>query len=500
MKKKTLRICKKKFRFWTWFIVAILGILFGTYPVPADNGNLRTAIVSVLQQNKCPVAGSAIVIRELGCDTPAVALFGDSAMVPASVQKLVTTAIAFEKLKITYTFKTNLYYSGSFDPDSSIVRGDLYIQGRGDPGFTAERLWLFVQHIRHLGVRRINGDLVLDNSFFDTLISAPGYELENTSRAYGSYVDALSANYNCIGIHQRPGKAAGSPIFIELFPRIDRCKIVNTARTFDASSRSGIDVQTASDNTGTKILVSGGMHSDDDPCYTYRKVWQTWQNFGQVIQTLFAENGITLIGNIRHDTVPRALIKKGPFYSFESVPLASHLSDMCKYSNNFVAEMVFKTIAAEVDTLPGTWERGSLIASAWWKERGLPGTPVIVNGSGMGNKNNISAQQLVALLDYVSRQKSYWPEFLASLPQAGVDGTLQKRFVGSPLFGIVRAKTGTINDFGVSSLAGYMLLQNRTYAFAIIFNYSPQSLNMARSWTAQEKILELFFHSLINTQ
>ena len=108
----------------------------------------------------------------------------------------------------------------------------------------------------------------------------------------------------------------------------------------------------------------------------------------------------------------------------------------------------------------------------------------------MGNCNRISAQQLVGLLQYVWNQKVFLPEYLNSFPNAGVDGTLVSRFKESRFKGYLRGKTGTLNDFGVSTLSGYVLLPKGNYAFSILFN-SMNSKYPYINWEMQQKILEL---------
>jgi serine-type D-Ala-D-Ala carboxypeptidase/endopeptidase (penicillin-binding protein 4) len=165
------------------------------------------------------------------------------------------------------------------------------------------------------------------------------------------------------------------------------------------------------------------------------------------------------------------------------------VSDMFKYSSNFTAEILFKSLSARRDTVQGAWNRSSVLVGEWWKEKGLPGKPVIKNGSGMGNTNRMSATQIAALLLHVWEQKSYCPEYIAALPCAGVDGTTKSRFQKSKLKGLVRSKTGTLNDYGVSSLAGYLFLPGKgSYVFAILCNKTGHS--QFEDWGIQEKILE----------
>jgi D-alanyl-D-alanine carboxypeptidase/D-alanyl-D-alanine-endopeptidase (penicillin-binding protein 4) len=196
---------------------------------------------------------------------------------------------------------------------------------------------------------------------------------------------------------------------------------------------------------------------------------------------------------VRKGAVPDSLLSKTPFFVFESEPVYSCIEAMFKYSSNFAAEMLFKTIAAETDSLKsnGSWLKGADVVTKWWIKKGLPGTITVANGSGMGNINRISAYQTVALLDTVWSHKEVMPEFVSALSVSGCDGTIERRFTDSWLKGIVRAKTGTLNDYGVGNLAGYLLLKNKTYAFAIFINNA--GADQMRHWQLQQKLLETVF-------
>jgi D-alanyl-D-alanine carboxypeptidase/D-alanyl-D-alanine-endopeptidase (penicillin-binding protein 4) len=162
---------------------------------------------------------------------------------------------------------------------------------------------------------------------------------------------------------------------------------------------------------------------------------------------------------------------------------------MFKFSSNFAAEMLFKALSARRDSVPGSWDRSAKVTAVWWKERGLPGTPIIKNGSGMGNTNRISPAQTVALLSYVWKQKAWCPEYISALSAGGIDGTLKSRFVKPGLKGLVRGKTGTLNAYGISTLAGYLLPQGRApCAFAIFCIKTGRS--QFDDWVVQEKIIE----------
>lgn len=430
-----------------------------------------------------------VLVKVPGHDSAAVSLNSSRGYNPASVMKLVTGAAALDLLGLQYRFATKVYLDGILDKETGTLDGDLCVRGGGDPGFLVERVWLFVQHLYHRGVREIKGDLVLDDSFFDEEISGPGFGEDGSSRAYEAPVGALSANFNTVVVYVAPGATPGSPVHVTQFPRLKGVKVVSTAKTVAAGKSTGLQVKTEKMDGRTAILVYGSMGLDEEPCYKYRKIRSnTWENFGWMVMGLFEQSDISLRGDMRRERLSDSLTRGEPFYTFESQPLAEFLFNMFKYSSNFAAEMLFKTVAAESDSLPGSWRIGAAAFGEWWRRSNLPGTLTVANGSGMGGGNRLEPRQVVALLERAWRDKEALPEFLHALSVAGVDGTLKSRFAKSRLRGIVRAKTGTLNSRGVSNLAGYVLLPGKTYVFAILVNSREQG--QFSHWTLQQRILE----------
>ncbi len=470
-------------------VIVILACISAIVNTWASDLDIQKEIQSYLKAKKYEGRGIGVVIKDVEEQKELVSVNGSEMLNPASVSKLVTGAAAFELLGTDYQFSTRVFVDGTFDSDSGIINGNLCFYGGGDPGLTAERIWLFAQHLYHLGIREIKGDLLFDDSFFDSVTVGPGFNDDSSSRAYLPLIGALSSSFNSIAIHHRTGTVVGSPVYIDVFPRISGLKIVSTAKTIEPGKSGNIDIKTTATELGTSIIIKGGMALDESPRYTYRKVWQTWETFGGAILAQLNEAGIKVEGKMVHTHLPDSIISKKPFYQFSSEPLSVYLNAMFKYSNNFSSEMIYKTISA-TSGQPGSWSRSSLVIADWWKKNGLPGELQFQNGSGLGDVNRISAEQVVSLLSHVWNQKTYLPEYLSALSVSGVDGTLKSRFKKSELKGIVRGKTGTLNSLNVSSLAGYLLKSGKTYAFAIICNNVGSG--QYDNWMIQEGILEEF--------
>jgi D-alanyl-D-alanine carboxypeptidase/D-alanyl-D-alanine-endopeptidase (penicillin-binding protein 4) len=171
----------------------------------------------------------------------------------------------------------------------------------------------------------------------------------------------------------------------------------------------------------------------------------------------------------------------------KTAPLSESVKGMFKFSNNFIAEMVLLTLTAKVSKKPADWENASRTMTDWWEEK-FPksGKISVVNGSGMGNRNRCSANQIADLLNYASKQNWFY-EYISMMPIAGVDGTLSSRFKNTELKGNLRAKTGTINDFGVSSLAGYFSAGGELYSTVFIAN--DRTTSQYSKWMLSEQLI-----------
>ncbi|MCY3724464.1 MAG: D-alanyl-D-alanine carboxypeptidase/D-alanyl-D-alanine-endopeptidase [Candidatus Poribacteria bacterium] len=204
---------------------------------------------------------------------------------------------------------------------------------------------------------------------------------------------------------------------------------------------------------------------------------------GHLLKTALTEKGIHVPDKIVSGTVPsdaRSIAKH------LSPPLTDILRLMNKPSDNWIAELVFKTIGAEVMGEPGTWKKGrEAIAEFLGEIMDEPPIHRFVDGSGLSRYNLLNAELLTRLLVHIYHNFEVMPEFLASLPIAGVDGTLKNRMQGVSAEKVLRAKTGTLS--GVSALAGYTVTaDDEVFAFGILISHYIGPARSARS--IQDKI------------
>jgi D-alanyl-D-alanine carboxypeptidase/D-alanyl-D-alanine-endopeptidase (penicillin-binding protein 4) len=404
---------------------------------------------------------------------------------PASNTKIFTSAAALARLGSDYRWVTEVYVDSL--PVGGVLRGPLTIRGKGDPSLTSERLWEVALELWHQGLREVKGDLILDDSYFDQVFEGPGWDQDRTDRAYMAPISALATNFGAFGIYVTPADHAGAKANVEIEPMSPYFKLDNRVTTVAHRKRlRHLATTGAPGSDGWHVVVTGTVPVDQPTSTLWRRVGDPTIYTGETFKQILAQRGIKVTGRVK-----RGL--KGPnarlYYSSESEELDLVVRHLNKHSSNFIAEMLLKTLGAEVSGPPGSWPNGvSAIEDFLAKDIGIPrGTYVMKNGSGLNDVNRFSADQVVRVLAYLYPRVTLAPEYLASLGIAGKDGTLRFRMQDTPAAGRVRAKTGTLEN--VSALSGYAeSLSGHHFAFSILINDFPTSV---RQVTAAEDALAI---------
>lgn len=403
----------------------------------------------------------------------------DKLLIPASVTKLITSAAALAAFSPKHTFQTRTYYTGNRTDD--VIKGDLIIVGDGDPFLVSEKLWQFAADVRHLGVKKITGNIIIDNSLFDDMIrDAPRVNSEAASdHAYDAPVTALGVNFNTMGIAMAPSQKAGSIAIAELDPYdIPGVTVRNTLKTVQSGKSIHVTRQSHK-GSDSNLIVTGNIALGQKMTRLYRSVDDPVKVSGELIRAFLAKEGVHIEGSVKEGVLPKGAT---PLVDIDSFDVAYIVKGLNHFSNNYIADVMQKRLAAAFPDKgapdrpgSGTTAGGSVVLSRFLREDvGVKDPFAIFNASGLDPKNRLTARQLVAVLSYMETRFDLFPDFLASLPAAGWGGTLARRFNGSTreLEGIVRAKTGTLSaPVSVSSLAGYLRHpRHGLVAFAVIEN------------------------------
>ena len=384
---------------------------------------------------------------------------------PASNQKILTTAVAFAQLGPDYRFRTT-FATRARVVEGSLV-GDLIVIGRGDPSVsTAMRTDALVplrevaDSLAARGIRRISGRLVEGGDVFPGPNIGATWEWDDLDAAYGAGVDQLILNEGFARVVTRGGASAGSPATVTTSPSAIYPPVRNAAITVEAPSDAAVRadssrrprIRVVRDTLTGGIVVTGSVAVGDssiatislrDPAFAYLTA----------LREALVSRGIPVDGGIGTRLADSALAGLDTVLVTESPPLREILPVLSKPSQNQIAEILFRTLGLE-RTGVGSPDSGRRVVErqllAWGA---APDGFVVKDGSGLSRHNLVSPETIIRVLDAM-RRDSLFTQYEASFPVAGVDGTLERRMRGTPAEGNVRAKTGTLT--GARSLSGYV--------------------------------------------
>lgn len=427
---------------------------------------LPDVVKRVLVRYKIPETAVSAYVAQVGSTTPVLAVNAGVPRNPASVVKLVTTYSALEALGPAYQWRTEAFADGRLADGE--LKGDLLLKGYGDPYLVTERVWLLARELRNRGLRTIDGDLVIDDSWFAREELDPGAFDGQPYRAYNALPNALLVNFQDVDFTFRPDAERGR-VQIVAAPALANLDIRNRMRLIRGrcgSGKSSISMVVGNDYTHPQVTFSGALASQCPEYELPRSILDGPSFAYGVFRSLWEEQGGRINGGFRHGQVPTG---KTPLVTFLSPPLAEVIRSVNKFSNNVMSRQIFLTMGAEMFGPPGTIEKGERATLATLDRLGLHFPELeIGNGSGLARETRISAESLGRLL-LAARQSRFGAEFQASLSMAGLDGTTRRRFRGNPLAGEMHLKTGTLNS--VTSIAGYVRSQSGPeYVVVLVVN------------------------------
>ncbi len=404
--------------------------------------------------------------------------------IPASAMKLFTSGTAWLSLGEKYRFETKALGAGK--PDGrGVLAGDLVIVGGGDPTLSVEpgeggepgSVDDLAARIARSGVRRVAGNLVLDDSRFDRVLRHPTWPADQLRKWYCAPVAGLTAARSCVKVVVRPGAAAGEPAVVTLEPASSAFSLVNKITTTAVKSEQKIiadlrpaeGLVRASGKIWTKSLGYDAEVAVPDPTIF----------FGHVLYRALVRAGVSVEGEVVADRGGLGRLTSPVLLARVETPLLDVLGVMNLRSQNLFAECVLKTLGA-VRTGEGSFEAGAAVTRALAGEIGIPAPELVqIDGSGLSRDNRASPRAFTRLLTHIFETGDPVP-FMGTLPAGGAEiGSLRKRM--GDLAGNVRAKTGTIR--GVSALAGYVRSESdRIFAFAVLINDARMPLSKARQF------------------
>jgi serine-type D-Ala-D-Ala carboxypeptidase/endopeptidase (penicillin-binding protein 4) len=440
-------------------------------------------------------------------------------VMPASNMKIVTMAVAADRLGWDFRFTTEVKTRGAIA--GGVLKGDLVVSGNGDPTMSdrdmANRYQAFegwADQLKAAGITRIDGRIIGDDDLFDDQPLGEGWMWDDLTGSSAPPGGALQFNENLVRVVITPAAAANQPATVRLEPEGSgltlRASVMTIAApatpiTPDPSLPRALRISRA---LGSSTLeVTGVIQVDANETTRLTPVLNPTIYYVNSLRETLIRKGIEVSGtavdidDVMDEARPASPLRT--LIAHQSPPLSEIGTTFMKVSQNTFGETLMTTIGARsgraekfvaaaagpmagVATAAGT-TAGALaipvnppqhyhveaarevyedVLSAW----GIPDTQyVIADGSGLSRYNFLTAHMLVRILRQMARDPHHAAAFEATMPIAGKDGTLERRMKGTRAENNVRAKTGTISN--VRSLSGYVRTRdNELIGFSVIAN------------------------------
>ena len=456
----------------------------------------------VLQAPYMRGASFSLVVKDVQEGKTVYSYDTDRLQSPASVLKTVATATALEILGEDYRYPTTLEYDGILE--NGTLEGNLYIKGSGDPSLGSSHFALgqnkflstWIAALQKAGIKHITGSVISDESIFDTEGVSIKWLREDMGNYYapGSY--GISIFDNMYKLSLQTGAAGTRPVLKGTEPDIPFIRFKNYLKAAPVSSDSAYIIGAPLDDVR---YLYGVLPANREAYVLKGDIPDPALYLARYLTDQLQQKGIRVDGSpsCYRIEVEENRWKKGERKEIVTTysPTLREIASICNHvSHNLYADALVKTVGLQYkprrNEMISSFGRGVQVVKEYWEKKGLDVFPLRMNdGSGLAPADKVSAGFMGELLVYMATESAVSDAFIASLPQAGIEGSVRNFLKGSKLQGKARLKSGGIT--GVRSYAGYITKDGKTYAVAVFSN--NYSCPMSRMTGALEKLLLQLF-------
>lgn len=473
-------------------------LTFSTPAIILGQSSLAVGVKKLVEDPALRNGSLGLIVVEVGSGKVLAQHQANKTIIPASIQKVLTTATALGILGKDYVFETYLQYDGEID-NQGVLHGNLYITGTGDPTLGSQemngvkgldeimtRLRMAVQQ---KGIRRIEGHIVGDGTYFETGVGAPNWPWSDLGNYYASGAWGLNIHENLYYLRfQQVSTLGQSPRIAEIEPTVPGLSFRN-------------EIKSASRNSGDNAYIYGAP-------YTYERYVRGTIPVGARLFSIkgaipdpplftaqYLEQALRSVGIVSDGSAASQLdldnsnIRRKLLYTHQSPVLADIIDRANKKSVNLYCESLLKAMG-KANSGEGSFKAGVEAVENYWKDKGLSLDGIFIqDGSGLSPRNGVTADFFAKMLRLVAQDRDLFEPLLASLPQAGMSGSLRSKFKGTAAYGKLWAKTGTMGR--VRTYAGYATnAGGKQLAFVVMAN------DYSGSGSAMRQKLDRFLLSL----
>lgn len=402
------------------------------------------------------------------------------AMIPASNTKLFTTAAALNLMGPSFQVSTKLL-TDDLDITDGVIEGNLFIKGYGQSTFKTKHLDSLVELIYNSGIRKINGNIIGDDSYFDKLYTRDDWIIDERANVKLPPVSAIIINKNQFVVTLKSTGKVGSKLKYSIKPE---CSFINVSMTAKVSNRrSRPRISSSFKGNKINVKVRGSLRKRRSSRSYVVNIHNPPLYLALLLKDKLQKKGIKVIGEVEAGITPISNIELASV----GISLDKLISLVNKNSNNYLAECLFKTLGAFYSGEEGnSFYATQAVLSSFDDKYIIDDETAVVDGSGISRFNTITTGSIVRLLDHIRKNEFLFEKFYRSLAISGIDGTLKDRPVNNFIKGNFHGKTGTLN--GVTALSGYLTgKNNHTYIVSIIMEYKAKGSRFHKD--IEDKIL-----------
>ena len=456
-------------------LVLVLSFLCSSLCGQSDYQDLELKIERHLRDGVFRSSNVSISVVDVETNELIVGHRPHKVLTPASSLKLLTTYTGLMKLGTAFTFNTDIYHTGRIEKDGTL-KGDIVIKGSGDPTLGSPKIdevlnfkaliSEIVGKVKAQGITCIDGDIIADESIFDSYPIAPTWQWNDLGNYYASGAWGINVNENQYYVHfDKRGKIGAQPRIHSIHPKIPQLKLSN-------------EIVVDSAHTGDQAYIFGG------PYNYYKRVVGTIPQGDKIftIKGSIPDPPLFLAYHV-YDGLEKEKIKcKSYKSSFAKVavrkdnkimslksPILGEIVKKANFdSNNLYTEAILKMIGLKKRG-QGSGQNGINILKRELKKSGVAtDEQLIMDGSGLSARNKISSFALARFLAYLTK-KADVEKLVEYIPRGGHTGTVRGMFGKSSARGNVWLKSGSMES--VQSFTGYIKSKSGKWlSFSIIVN------------------------------
>jgi D-alanyl-D-alanine carboxypeptidase/D-alanyl-D-alanine-endopeptidase (penicillin-binding protein 4) len=431
----------------------------------SDNDLRQNLDDYIYTENNLKNAVIGVKIKNLNNNQDLYSLNSSKLFVPASNTKILTSLIALEKLGKDYKFRTTL--SSDTNIYNKTLDSDLYFVFRGDPTFKHTDIDFLFNQLKEKGLNKINGDIIIDSTYFDDVLYGSGWMWDDMDSCDSSPISSIVVDNNCINAKILVNN---DKISIEtkniIYFTYNNLKISNKEEIKTKLINNTIDIS-GEINENTNIEQSIIKPQDYLENYLRTKILSNFEFNGKIIFNSNKEKKLQI----------NTLAIK------ESKPISEILKFFNKESHNLTGELLTKAVGT-TESLPGSTKNGTNILKRYLQDKFKYNDFKIVDGSGLSRYNLFSPNLMIDVLTYIYQHNEFKNIILDAFPIGSKEGTLKNRLKEIKNYKVI-AKSGSMS--GVNCLSGYLINNDKAYAFSIMINNSNLSGKELRD--IQDKIL-----------